>query len=555
MRTDILRIYKAVHTWTGILTGMALFIAFYAGALTLFKEPLARWVAPPTPASTSAVPLEQAQDLISRALAAHPAAAKGFEIQLTPTEQHPERMIWQEHAPGEDEHDALAGRHFSATLNADGSALVSPTRPALLGEFIDTLHRVVGLPFDNDPSRWFMGVVATLYALALVSGVVVLLPTLVKDFFALRLGKNLKRMWLDAHNVVGIVSLPFHIVMAITAVVFAYHDELYKLQDQLIHKQQLSSAFGGGGSGAKAKAAEPRDLATLLAPTELLARTAAVAPQLTPSALQYVQLSGPRAMVRVWGTDERAPSPRYKGGFLALDPYSGRVLSRDFLPGQQSAASMTLASFFALHFATFGGEPVRWMYFLLALAGAWLFYSGNLLWIESRRKQPRKDTPLPTQRQDVRWLAAATVGVCLGSMSGISLSIVAGKLLHGRVADINIWHWLVYYAVFFASIAWAAWRGAARAAPELLGLAALATLSIPLSSALALAWPASGLWVNTSPAALGVDATALLGSLALAWMARASARRALHGPEASVWRAPPPAADQRAQRFSKSQTS
>src|SRR3546814_4664147 len=58
-----------------------------------------------------------------------------------------------------------------------------------------------------------------------LSGVICLLPSLVKDLFALRFGKNLKRMWLDLHNVLGIFSLPFHIVMALTAVVFAFHDQ------------------------------------------------------------------------------------------------------------------------------------------------------------------------------------------------------------------------------------------------------------------------------------------------------------------------------------------
>ena len=38
MRADHVRIYKSVHTWTGILSGLALFIAFYAGALTVFID-------------------------------------------------------------------------------------------------------------------------------------------------------------------------------------------------------------------------------------------------------------------------------------------------------------------------------------------------------------------------------------------------------------------------------------------------------------------------------------------------------------------------------------
>ena len=48
MRGEILRLYKSVHTWTGIVAGMLLFVCFYAGALTIFAEPLARWASPPT---------------------------------------------------------------------------------------------------------------------------------------------------------------------------------------------------------------------------------------------------------------------------------------------------------------------------------------------------------------------------------------------------------------------------------------------------------------------------------------------------------------------------
>ncbi|WP_208511462.1 PepSY domain-containing protein, partial [Variovorax paradoxus] len=51
MRADTLRTYKTVHTWAGIVAGLALFIAFYAGALTMFKGPLDRWATPPAVAA------------------------------------------------------------------------------------------------------------------------------------------------------------------------------------------------------------------------------------------------------------------------------------------------------------------------------------------------------------------------------------------------------------------------------------------------------------------------------------------------------------------------
>lgn len=539
MRADFIRNYKSVHTWAGILSGLALFIAFYAGALTVFKEPLRRWATAPA-AVLQPVPLDAVQPLITQTLATQPAALRGVAMRLENGQAIP-RLEWKIRDPHADDHDERSTRHYAATLTADGSVHVREEQPAQLVEFIDVLHRVVGLPADIDPYRWFMGVVAILYGVALVSGVVVLLPTLVKDFFALRIGKNKKRMWLDAHNVVGIISLPFHIVMALSSVVFAYHDQIYAVQDKLIHQGQwaqpaASAPSAPGTTNPLSPAA--RNPADMLSPAELVRIVQEMAPGFEPNGLQYAQVTGPRPIVRVWGKDPQGISPRAVGGFAALDPYSGKLLSKDYLSGQQSTPNLFISSFFALHMASFGGTAVTWLYFLLGLAGAWLFYSGNLLWVEARRKVQRKNSAMPTQRRDTSVLAGLTVGVCMGCVAGISLTMAAAKWLPGRVEDMATWHIGIYYAVFFASVIWALWRSAARAAAPLLWFAAGCTLMIPLSTLLGWLLPGTGAWADS--ATLAVDVTALVGGLALAWMAKATARRTRHGPADSVWAVPQP---------------
>lgn len=537
MRADYVRIYKSVHTWTGILSGMALFIAFYAGALTVFKEPLNRWSTPPA-SMLQAVPMDAVQPLIVQTMKTTPAAARGAVLKLEGGQAVP-RLEWQVRGAGADDHDQSATRHYSATLAEDGSVQVREQPPSRLLEFIDVLHRVVGLPVDSDPNRWIMGVICVLYTVALVSGVVVLLPSLVKDFFALRVGRNKKRMWLDAHNVVGIVSLPFHIVMALSAVVFAWHDQIYAVQDKLIHQGQWGQAFAPapaqGGPDFMRGFMPERDPARMLPPSRLVQAARDAAPGFEPTGLQYAQVTGLRPVVRVWGKNPRAVSPRALGGFAAIDPYSGDLLSADYLSGAQSTPNLFISSFFALHMASFGGTAVPWLYFLLGLAGAWLFYSGNLLWVETRRKAQRKGAQMPVQRRDTALMAAATVGVCVGCVAGISLTLAAAKWLSGRVDDLAAWHVGIYYAVFFASLAWAFWRGAARAAAPLLWLAVACTLAVPASSLLGWLLPASGAWADG--ALLGVDITALAGALALAWMARATARRVRSGASDSVWSA------------------
>jgi hypothetical protein len=120
-------------------------------------------------------------------------------------------------------------------------------------------------------------------------------------------------------------------------------------------------------------------------------------------------------------------------------------------------------------------------------------------------------------------------------VAGISLTIAAAKWLPGRADDLAAWHMGLYYAVFFASVAWAFVRGAARSAAPLLWLAAICTAAIPLSSLLGWLSPGTGAWVD--PSLLGLDLTAVAGVLARAWMARATARRVRSGPADSVWSA------------------
>ena len=56
-----------------------------------------------------------------------------------------------------------------------------------------------------------------------------------------------------------------------------------------------------------------------------------------------------------------------------------------------------------------------------------------------RKRADRRTGAMPRQRLDTRLMASATVGVCLGSLCGISLMIVAAKGLNGRVDDLDAW--------------------------------------------------------------------------------------------------------------------
>ncbi len=533
MRSDLIRIYKTVHTWTGVIAGLALFIAFYAGAVTMFKDTLDDWVTPPAATTPYAFPLDQAPVVIGKVLAANPAARRHFTLRLAANS--PKNLVtlsWQPRGQSQ-----LA----YATLTPNGALDTHVTSPSDAARFIDILHMTAGIPGGFAVGMGAMGVVSLLYGLALVSGVIVLLPTLVKDLFALRIGKNLKRMWLDAHNVIGILSLPFHVVMALSVVAFGLNTYIFAAQDRVIYGGTLSAAIDAQNPYY---AKGPSAATTMIPPREILAAVAARAPDFRPAELSYRGAGEPGATVFVSGDD-----PRYlarSGGFALLDPATGRFLNAQFLPGADGNAwSAATSAFFALHFGSYGGEPVRWAYFFLGLAGAFLFYSGNLLWIESRRKIERRDAVPVRQRRASYFMAALTVGVTLGCVCGISLTLAAGKLLAGRVDDLSAWHASIYYTAFLASIVWSFLRGGARGGIELLGVAIVSTLLIPVSSVIGGVFPSTGMWFGRP--SVGVDIGALVFAACFAWMRHGAARRVELGRRDSVWAKHGPGAQQKTQ--------
>lgn len=532
IRAEVLRSYLSLHSWVGISAGLLLFIGFFAGSLTVFKTPLARWSSPPAlqmPGLAGA----QYDELIAKVLQAHPAAADGFHLHLKQQEHTPAPLSW---ANGEAGHELdLHGKLNYASLDSKQELLVRQESAGLLGELIDMLHRTGGVPGllgDEYAGVYLMGIAAVLYFLALVSGLILYLPVFFKDLFALRPGKNRKRFWQDAHNLLGVFSLPFHLLISVTVIVFAFHDLFYGSLARWVYPEQ--------GMFKPPALQQHGETKQLLPVAQIIQIAQQQASDFEVTELEYANLNSPRPLVRV-----ALQSPAYlvQGAevtYLMLDPYNGAVLNNRMLPAHANSWNQLVAPLFSLHFASYGGSLMRWVYFLFGISGAMLFYTGNLLWVEKRRKAlPRTNvntaTAIPAQSRSTRVMAALTVGVCLGSVLGVAAAMLAAKCLYQVVANLNLSYLWVYYSVFLAACGWAGLRGAAQAAYDLLRACAGLSALIPVCSAIAWFWPNSGIWINTSLATLAVDLSALVLAIIFVWLARLTAKRIHSEVPDSVW--------------------
>ncbi len=519
LKSTTLRTFTSLHSWIGLVAGFALFVAFYAGSLTIFHQAIGQWATPHI-AKPGEDTLADAQHLLDAVLARHPEARDHLGMTFPGYDVAQPSVYWQD-------------RHGSwqyATPNHVVGSSVPPQ--AVLPELINELHYSLGIPGIG---TWLMGLVSLLYGVALVSGVLIHLPRLSKDIFALRPGRNLKRFWQDAHNVVGVLSLPFHIMFAVTGALLCLMFVLMVVLSPLAFEGKLMAA-SAAAMDTTPVLAEAHVAAPLGSIESWHARSIEVARQHGISDFQpgYLKLShagDAQAVIEITGNSARALG----GGSIALNAADGNVLATQ-LPDTRDANHATLAAIYALHFGDYGNAAVQWSYFLLGLGGAFLFYSGNLLWIESRRKRRQQE-----QGRAQHAMARVTVGVCIGLCVAISATFVTSQWLlwagpSWHASDVERW---ACFGTWTSCALWAFLRAPVRAAQELLWLAAALTAMIPVAHGLATGgWLWRSLTSGQVVPAL-VDMGALAMALGFVSLARVTARRGRQAEPNSVWAANP----------------
>ena len=506
-----LRLYTALHSWTGLLAGFALFVAFYAGAMTVFQDDIKVWSDPTARSQTQETP-QDGERLVERVTAAHPEAKALLSLQL-PAETGSHYTAWW--------FDKAKDDWVSASL----ASLDAPSghHGADLGNFINAVHYSLGISFGG---LYFMGVVSVLYGLALVSGIVIHLPRLTKDLLALRPGKNLKRLWQDTHNLIGVVSLPFHVIFAVTGAVFCLYGLLLTGFNSMAFDGKLLAKVNGAldviSQNAPANRAAP-----MLSLDVLLAKAGQHAPGFEPTALTIRNYGDANAEVAVRGNSERSLAPY---GNIGLHMVDGSVIDTQ-VARERDANHATMSGMYSLHFGSFGHYAVKWLYFVLGLGGAFLFYSGNLLWVESRRKHRQLKQSTSSYR-----MAQATVGICIGTCIGISAAFVATQIAGALPnADVPAWERFACFGAFALALVFAFIRPPAVAAVTLLRVAGVVTLLIPVANGVAtgdhmLITPWHGQWQIFSVDAMGV----VLG-VGFVWLAKLTRLRLQHGQSNSVW--------------------
>ena len=474
-----------LHTWSGLWISWLLFAIFLTGTLSVFEEPIGHWMQP-----------EHALEEAAHASEPPPpkVADRAQRLQLALAfmdKAHPKADMW-EIWPVQRPEQGLSAYWFQPQ-GGYGSADLDP----LTGKEIkhghagvqratQGGHHFVDFHYELHAGRigvWIVGITTMIMLVALVSGVITH-KRIFKDFFTFRPAKG-QRSWLDAHNAVAVLTLPFQFMIAYTGLVF-YADDYVPapvVAQYGMENAKKSFLADWNDVGKPARIGQPLAIPDL-EPYALRAEQA-IGQEIRAVVLDHPNDAAMRVCMYGWNEDsellERISANTGRACY-ALATGEQTALRR---PGDSDTggAALTRTVMSNLHMAGFGGMPMRWLYFLCGLAGTAMMGTGAILFLVKRRQKSLGEFGAATPRV-YRLVACLNIA----AIAGLAIACI-GFLWANRLLPIGLeqragWEVKAFFGVWLLTLLHACLRSEKRAWIEQLGLLAALCLLLPLLNVL-----------------------------------------------------------------------
>lgn len=412
-------IYLDTHTVAGITISAALFVIFYAGAFSLFREEISQWENPTT-RGVEPQELKIEQTLAAVRVAEPKFAEEKFITIRSGHESAPMGMVY-----GQKWVTDSTTEFFSAMVNpADGYTVRMQDDPlTTVGSTLYGLHYFRQLPLGI----FIAGFVALFFLFATITGVMIHWQNIISKFYAFTTKPSWKSIWKNAHTVLGMVGLPFQVIYAVTGA-------FYGILTLLIIPAAL--VFFGGDNQKVAAAVLPSqgielsDSSAVVTHTgvdELIAMAQARYPEVPIRTVRFQNFGKEDGIVRLFFDDESTIS----GQGEIVYRLETKALLFDSPPHQRDYASTVFGVIGRLHFATYGGIGLKVIYFILAMLTCFMLIAGILLWQAARDKKQYTEK----QRRFQHRVTKVNLAVCLGLFPAVAVIFMANKLIPLDLAE------------------------------------------------------------------------------------------------------------------------
>ncbi len=358
------RNWYRLHKWTSLICTALLLMACITGLPLVFQDELDALLEPHVaPAKVEAGATTASLDpMIAQAQARFPALHP-FSIGFDDDEPR----IFVNMSPSD---DPKKGEIRQMIFDAHtGKLLEVPKDGFDLTSFLLQLHSEI---FLGLPGELTMGVMALTFVLSLVSGALVYGPFMRRlEFGTYRRNGAKRTRWFDLHNLLGIVTLAWALVVGATGVMNALSTPLFGLwRAQTLPK--ILAPYHGKPVPTHFRSVD-----------ESVKQVSAALPEMEVTAVVFPNsvFSSPRHYL-VWAKGKTPVTSRLETPTL-VDVENGAVTMSGGLPWYLRILELSRP----LHFGDYGGLPLKIIWGLFDTALIVVLVSGLYLWL-SKRKSP-----------------------------------------------------------------------------------------------------------------------------------------------------------------------
>ncbi|MEM6842248.1 MAG: PepSY-associated TM helix domain-containing protein [Bacteroidota bacterium] len=417
-------VFFHLHTVSGIVISVGLYIIFFAGAFTLFEKAIHHWEEGEAHATTTetipAISIDY--DRLTDSL-----QAKGYDLYG--------RSLYITLEGGEKQAFFLSGSTDSLASEADRKEaqlsfntttyeIADQPERYSFGSLLYLLHFFYQL---DRPGYYLSGAVALFFLFALITGLVIHWKKIVLSFYVFRPGAKLKTIWTDAHTALGTIGIPFQFMYALTGAMFGLGvlvgtsgSVLYEGDTEKFYAELYGEHNNVLGERVEASAYRLNPYAD-----SVDHRWADFAPKY----IGLLKLESENMQFRAYGyLDSKAQF--LNNGEVVYDVVLGKV-NHEHNPYEMSYAESIWPTVSRLHYAdygnlgTLGDYTLKFIYFILAVMTCFVIISGVLIWLEARNK---RNVPEKERRYNER-VGHIYLAICLSMLPMTALTFIVAKLI------------------------------------------------------------------------------------------------------------------------------
>ncbi|NQY89978.1 MAG: PepSY domain-containing protein [Colwellia sp.] len=456
---------KWFHTWVGLVVGWLLFFMFITGTTGYFYEEITRYMEPERPLIVHNLSKDELLVRAEKYLNIHASDSNEWDIYLPNRRDYNLQVGWRE-PPKAGE---TRGDWVNKVLDAETGQEVI-VRDTSGGRLLYRMHYRLHY-LDTGISYWIVGFCTMLMLLAVITGVVIH-KKIFSDFFTFRAKKGLPG-WLDSHNVLSVIALPFHFMITYSGLLFFLFTYMVLSTDIQSNEQELDELIADiyPRSAEVVPAKVPAKMQSLAVMYE---RTKAIWPD---DSLERVEIYAANDInAKVSFVRSETDITYNPADAISFNGITGELLSEP--ERQYTVSGMIQNGFFSLHEGQFASTIARWVYILTGLIGTAMIASGLVLWTTKRKPQQMKKSQGPDF--GYRLVEQLNIGTIVGLPIAMALYFYANRLLPLELADRAEWEAHVMFISWALLLIYPVFRPKAKAWLEQLNLATMVFIFLPV---------------------------------------------------------------------------